>query len=209
MTMSRLLFLAFVLAAAPSFAQDATLSKVSGPVFVRAQGAAKDVPAKGGEELIYGDAVKTGPGGVAHVLLGNRGAILLRENSFFVLSGNTRNTVLKFSVGEFLIGLRQKLEGGQTFKVQTPASVAAVRGTLFWGKSDEKKTSSWSGFGHTIAVSAGGKTVIVHPGEATTVVFGEAPAPVAPNKIPLSYTDLFRIDGSLQNLESLIDLPKP
>ena len=206
--MSRFLALAFVLAAGPSFAQDATLSKVQGPVFIRAEGASADLPAQGGEELLYGDAVKTGPGGSAHLLIGERGAVLVRENSSFKLEGNSRNTTLRFAFGEFLIGLRRQLTGGETFKVRTPSAVAAVRGTLFWGKTDEKKTSTYAGFGHTIAVSAKGKTVLVHAGETTTVPFGEAPAAVKPHEIPLSYTDNFRIGGSLQDLESLVDMPK-
>lgn len=207
--MNRSLLLVFAaLAAAPSFAQDATLAKVSGPVFVRPSGAEKDIRAKGGEELLYGDAVRTGPGGVAHLLLGDRGAVLVRENSAFLLQGNARDTTLRFTVGEFLIGLRRRLEGGQTFKVKTPGSVAAVRGTLFWGKSDEKKTSTYAGFGHTIAVTAKGKTVLVHAGETTTVPFGEAPSEIEPSAIPVSYTKNFAIDGSLQDLESLVDLPK-
>jgi FecR-like protein len=206
--MNRFLMLALLLVSLPSFAQDATLTKIAGPVFVRAEGAAKDIAAKGGEELLYGDAVRTGKGGSAHLLIGERGAVLVRENSAFKLEGNTQNTTLRFAFGEFLIGLRRKLEGGETFKVRTPSAVAAVRGTLFWGKSDAKKTSTYAGFGHTIAVTAKGKTVLVHAGEATTIPFGEAPAEVAPSKIPLSYTDNFRIEGSLQGLESLVDLPK-
>ena len=207
--MSRFLALAFVLAAVPSFAQDATLTKVQGPVFIRAEGAAADFPAKGGEELLYGDAVRTGPGGLAHLLIGKRGAVLVRENSAFKLEGNTLNTTLRFAFGEFLIGLRRKLEKGETFRVRTPSAVAAVRGTLFWGKTDGNKTSTYAGFGHTIAVTAKGKTVLVHAGETTTIPFGEAPAAVTPHRIPIAYTDNFRIDGSLQNLESLVALPKP
>ncbi len=152
--------------------------------------------------------MRTGPGGSVHVLIGERGAVLLRENSAFLLQGNTRNTTLRFTFGEFLIGLRRKLEAGESFKVRTPSAVAAVRGTLFWGKTDEKKTSTYAGFGHTIAVTAKGRTVLVHAGETTTIALGEAPAEVKPSAIPLSYTDNFRIDGSLQDLESLVDLPK-
>jgi hypothetical protein len=206
--MSRYLALAFVLAAAASFAQDAVLAKISGPVFVRADGAAKDIVAKGGEELLYGDAVRTGPGGSAHLLIGKRGAVLVRENSAFKLEGNPHDTTLRFAFGEFLIGLRRKLIDGETFKVRTPAAVAAVRGTLFWGKTDEKKTSTYAGFGHTIAVTAKGKTVLVHAGETTSIHFGEAPADVAPNPIPLSYTNNFSIDGSLEGLEDLVGMPK-
>lgn len=199
----------FLAAAAPSFAQDATLAKIQGDVFVRAEGSKTFVPARGGEGLIYGDAVKTGPGAAAHLLLGERGAVLVRENSLFTLEGDPRATSLRFTFGEFLIGLRKRLGPGESFKVRTPASVAAVRGTLFWGKTDDKKTSTYAGFGHVIAVTAKGKTVLVHAGETTTVPFGQAPATVTPHQIPLAYTDHFRVDGSLQGLESLADMPKP
>ena len=195
-------------AAAPSFAADATLAKILGPVFYRAAGTDRFAPARGGEELLYGDAVKTGSGAIAHVLIGERGAVLVRENSEFVLQGNPQNTTLRFSFGEFLVGLRRKLERGESFRVRTPSAVAAVRGTLFWGKTDAKKTTTYAGFGHAISVTAKGKTVLVQAGETTTIPFGAPPAEVKPSLIPVSYTDNFRIGDSLQDLESLVDLPQ-
>jgi hypothetical protein len=206
--MVRMLALAFALGAVPSHAADAVLTKISGPVFIRAEGSKKDLPAKGGEELLYGDSIRTGSGGAAHVLIGERGAVLVREHSFFTLQGEPQKTTLNFAFGEFLIGLRKKLEKGESFRVRTPAAVASVRGTLFWGKTDKKKTSTYAGFGHTIAVTAHGKTVLVQAGEKTTIPYGEAPAEAQPSGIPVSYTDNFRIGGSLQDLESLVDLPK-
>jgi hypothetical protein len=206
--MNKIWTLALVLAAAPAFAADAVLVKVSGRVFIRPEGAPKDLPAKGGEELLYGDAVRTAPGAVAQVDIVGRGAVLVREESAFIIQGDPQKTTLSFKFGEFLIGLRKKLEPGQSFRVRTPASVAAVRGTLFWGKSDEKKTTTYAGFGHEIEVTAKGKTVLVRAGETTSIPFGEAPAEVKPSLIPLTYVDNFRVNGSLQGLEELVDLPK-
>ena len=206
--MNRFIALILMLAAAPSFAADAVLAKLSGTVYIRAQGAPQDIVAKGGEEMIYGDALRTGPGATAQIVIVGRGAVLVRENSAFVLQGDPHNTVLNFRFGEFLIGLRKKLENGEAFRVRTPGAVAAVRGTLFWGKSDAQKNTTYAGFGHTIAVTAKGKTVLVHAGETTSVPFGEAPAAVKPSAIPLTYVDVFRVDGSLQGLEELVDLPK-
>ena len=206
--MSRFLALAFLLAAAPSFAQDATLAKISGPVFYQTAGSGEFVPAQGGEELIFGDSIKTGEGGVAHVLLAKRGAVLIRGNSRFTLEGTEPRTVLNFDFGEFLIGLRRKLKASESFRVRTPAAVAAVRGTLFWGKSDETKTSTYAGFGHRVAVTAKGKTVQLDAGRTLTVAFGEAPSETKPSTVPVSYTSNFAIDGSLQDLESLVDMPK-
>lgn len=190
-------------------AADAVLVKAKGDVFIRAGGSEKYLRAKGGEELLYGDRVRTGAGAVAQVELPGRGAVLVREDSSFTLEGDPENTMLNFRVGEFLIGLKKSLTQGQTFKVRTPAAVAAVRGTLFWGKSDEAKNTTYAGFGHTIEVTAKGKTVVVAAGQTTTVAFGEPPAPAKPHDIPVAYTDNFKVGGSLLDLETLVDLPKP
>jgi hypothetical protein len=206
--MKLLIAAAVFLAAAPAFAADATLVKISGPVFYRAAGAAKFAPARGGEEMIAGDSVKTGAGGIAHVALGSRGAVLIRENSLFTLEGTPRRAWLDFARGEFLVGLRRTLARGESFRVSTPAAVAAVRGTLFWGKSDEKKTTTFAGFGHRVSVTAQGKTVTLDAGQTVTVAFGEAPSQPKPHDIPVSYTKNFAIDGSLQDLETLVDMPK-
>lgn len=205
-------FLAALVLAVPAASEDgrgdATLDKISGAVTIIAGGAKTGVRAKGGEALLYGDAVRTGPGAVAQVVLKERGAVLIHENSYFTLAGNSRRTTLDFSRGEFLIGLRKKLEKGMSFKVRTPSAVAAVRGTLFWGKSDKEKTTTYAGFGHRIEVTAKGKTVAVEAGQTLTVPFGGPPSEATAHDIPLSYTERFHVDGSLQGLEALVDLPK-
>ena len=193
----------------PAAAQegDATLAMVAGHVTFGG-GSATRYKAKGGEPLLYGDSVRTGPGAVAQVLLKDRGAVLIHENTFFVLSGSPRRTLLDFARGEFLIGLKKKLDKGMSFKVRTPAAVAAVRGTLFWGKTDKDKTTTYAGFGHRIEVTAKGKTVAVEAGQTLTVPFGQPPSDASSHDIPLSYMERFHVNGSLQGLEALADLPK-
>jgi len=191
-------------------AQDATLAKVSGPVSFLAEGGTRFVKAKGGEQLIYGDTIRVGKGGVAQVTLGDRGAVLLREETLLTLKGTPRRTELAVKFGEFLIGLSRKLERTQSFKVRTPAAVAAVRGTLFWGKSDKAdKTSTYAGLGHVIAVTAKGKTVVVAAGLTTTVAFGAEPTEPKPHDIPMSYWSNFAVDGGLQGLDALVEPVKP
>ncbi len=204
--------LAAVLLASPAAAQegqgDATLDKISGAVSIVAAGSKTGVRAKGGETLIYGDAVRTGPGAVAQVVLKDRGAVLIHENTYFTLAGTPRRTTLDFARGEFLIGLKKKLERGMSFKVRTPSAVAAVRGTLFWGKTDKDKTTTYAGFGHRIEVTAMGKTVPVEAGQTVTIPFGQPPSEAKPHAIPLSYTERFHVNGGLQGLEALVALPK-
>lgn len=205
-------FFSLLLAAsfsAPALAADAALAKLSGPVSIRPEGAKRFSKAKGGEELIFGDSIRVGKGGVAHIVLPGRGAILLREETVMILQGSSRRTSLSFAFGEFLIGLRQKLEKGHSFKIRTPAAVAAVRGTLFWGKSDKAdKSTTYAGFGHTVAVTAAGKTVVLEPGKTVAVAFGQAPAEPAPSEVSLDYAKNFALDGSLQDVETLAEADK-
>lgn len=199
-----LVVLAVTLAASAS-AQDATIVKMSGPVSILAGGAVKYTPARNGTVLIYGDTVRVGKGGVAQLILKERGAVLLREETVMTLQGNDKNTRLSFRFGEFLIGLSKKLAPNQTFKIRTAAAVAAVRGTLFWGKSDKAdKSSTYAGFGHTVAVTAKGKTVLVTPGKTVKVAYGEAPAEPAASTVTIDYAKNFALDGDLQGLEKLV-----
>lgn len=198
-----------VLLPAAALAQDGVLVKVSGPVSVLAGGARRFVAAKGGEELIFGDTVKVGNGGVAHLTLREGGTVLLREESFMTLQGSRQKTMLRFRFGEFLIGLKKRLGPGQSFKVRTPAAVAAVRGTLFWGKADKAdQSTTYAGFGHTVAVTAKDRTVLVTPGRTITVSFGEAPKDPVASAVGLDYVMNFTIDGSLQGLADLAETDK-
>lgn len=195
--------------AAPTFAQDATLARISGPVSVLAEGGTRFVKAKGGEQLLFGDTVRVGKGGIAHLTLRDRGAVLLREESHLTLQGSPRRTTLAVKYGEFLIGLKKTLEAGQTFKVRTPAAVAAVRGTLFWGKSDKAdQSTAYAGFGHVVAVTAQGKTVLVEPGKTVTVAFGQAPADAVPSTVGLEYANHFAVEEDLQGLGDLAETDK-
>lgn len=195
--------------AAPAFAQDATLAKISGPVSVLAEGGRRFVAAKGGEQLLFGDTIRVGKGGIAHLILADRGAVLLREESLLTLQGSPRRAVMAVAFGEFLIGLTRKLEPGQSFKVRTPAAVAAVRGTLFWGRSDKAdQSATYAGFGHVVAVRAQGKTVLVEPGRTVTVAFGSAPSDPAPSSVGLAYANNFAIDESIEGLGDLAEVDK-
>jgi len=197
------------LLAAPAFAQDATLTRISGPVFILPEGRVGYLEAKGGEELLFGDAIRVRKGGTAHVTMKDGGAVLLREETLMTLLGTTRRKILAVKFGEFLVGLKRRLKAGESFKVRTPAAVAAVRGTLFWGKSDRAdQSSAYAGFGHAVAVRAQGKTVVVDPGMTVTVAFGAAPADPIESAVGLDYTKNFMIGGSLQGVEALAETDK-
>jgi|CXWL01.1.fsa_nt_gi hypothetical protein len=191
-------------------AQDATLVKIKGRVSRRVAGSKTFVAVKGGEGLVFGDAIHVAKGGVAHLTLSDdRGAVLLRDETLMTLKGAAGKTELSVAYGEFIVGLRKKLAKGESFKVRSPAAVAAVRGTLFWGKSDKAdKGAAYVSFGHVISVRAQGKTVLVEPGQTVTVAYGQAPTEAAPSSIGLDYAQNFAIGGSLQGVDALAETEK-
>lgn len=204
------LLLALSLLAPAASAADAVIAKLKGKVEVMADGDDDWVRAKEGGLLLYGDSVRVPKGGLAHITLGAEKAVLLRERTVFRLGGTAEETELDFQFGEFLIGLKKRLTGRQRFVVRTPAAVAAVRGTLFWGLSDRKdKSTTYAGFGGKVSVQAEGKTVEVTPGKTVVVKMGEPPADPAPSAVTLEYAGKFMVDGSLQGLEALAREKEP
>lgn len=209
MRIPALLTLLCLLAPAAS-AADAVLAKLKGKVEVMAEGTDDWVRAKEGGHLLYGDSVRVPKGGLAHITLGADKAVLVRERSVFRLGGTAEATELEFDFGEFLIGLRKKLTAKQRFSVRTPAAVAAVRGTLFWGLSDRKdRSTTYAGFGGKVSVEAEGKTVEVTPGKTVVVKKGEPPSDPAPSTVTLEYAGKFMADGTLQGLEALAREKEP
>lgn len=208
--MKRLVFAALVAGLVVSAsAQDAVLSKVSGPVSYLPGGTRRFLKARGGEELLFGDAIRVREGGAAHVVFGDRAALLLRGETLLSLGGTPARTALTVDYGEFLIGLFGRLGKGRSFKVNTPAAVAAVRGTLFWGKADKAdKSTTYAGFGHRIEVTAQGKSVAVEPGTTVVVPLDAPPGEPAPSAVGLGYIERFRVDGSLEGVDALAEPEK-
>lgn len=186
-----------------SFAQDARIQALFGEVEVRGAGGKKFVPAKAGSGLLFGDSVETGAGAVAHIVLASGPIVLIREKSSMTIQGDPRRTTLSFSIGEFLIGIKQRLAAKSSFRVRTPSAVCSVRGTLFWGKTDEKKTTTYAGFENEVTVTARGRSVTLKAGQTLSVPYGKPPDEPKPHSIPAEYMKNFAVEGSLQGIDEL------
>lgn len=204
------ILLAVLVLGLPSSASSsgAILKEVRGKVLVRAQGEKKFERASAGAPLLFGDEIKSLRSSSAHVVFSNGDVVLIKQNTQFILKGDEKKTFLSFSFGEFLIGLKRKLGDGESFQVKTPAAVAAVRGTLFWGLSDDKSATTYASFGNFISITAAEKTILLEPGEIVKIPFGLPPEESKPSGVALTFLDTFGINGSIQGLEALVDLPK-
>lgn len=192
--------------AVATYADYAVLRSISGPVTIRPLGHQDFKPAQPGASLIAGDAVKTGPGGVAHLQLQGGVTLLVTGDSSLVLGGEAEDPTVEFGVGEWLMGLRRRLGKGRRVRVSTPHAVAAVRGTLFWGKTDSKETLL-AGLQDKVELTAQGKTVVVGPDQLARVPAGAAPEPPKPHQVPAPFLDRFRVAGGLGDIEKLLRKP--
>jgi len=201
-----LLFCLFITSLATSFGYDGKLIQLKGSVKILKHKSFKIAVATQGMELNSGDVIKTEKGSLVHLEMPGGRIALIKENSRFkILSDAKKKHVnLEFDHGEFLIGVKRKLKKEESFTVRSPSAVVGVRGTLFWGLSDEKMTSTYACFESQITVLAGGIMLALNPGEKVVIPYGEQPGTVNPANVPLTYLDTFKINDSLQNLEDLL-----
>jgi hypothetical protein len=128
-------FLVILFLSAPlAWAKTALLSQVKGEVEILTANTTAWVPAQEGMELKNGDEVRTGSKSSVRVMIESSEVTLeqktkFRFNSHEVQNDKT-NTSLELMLGRLKANV-QKLNAGSEFKITTPTSVAAVRGTLF------------------------------------------------------------------------------
>lgn len=91
----------------------------------------KDKNIKTGDSINEKDLVKTGPASFAVIQLGDEAVLRIQEKSeFSIESVATDAKVMKLNQGQ-LISKVQKLNKADSFRIKTPTTVAAVRGTEF------------------------------------------------------------------------------
>lgn len=110
----------------------ATVLKASGAVFVRPSGEAEyNVTAETGMGLHAGDAIMTGEDGfVAVIFTKDRSLVKIRKDSEVTIREEYSVRTVKISQGRLLASVTPGVKGA--FRVETPTSVASVKGTQFW-----------------------------------------------------------------------------
>ncbi len=104
----------------------------------------------------------------------------LRVRTLTVMADGGRVTALAIDRGQARLQVRRFTHPSSNLEVETPAGVAAVRGTIFGvSVNDVGKTGVATLVGQVDA-SAQGETVTVNPGFATVIVPGEPPTEPRP-----------------------------
>lgn len=125
------LFTMFIVSA-PAQTDFATVLKASGSVYVKPSGEDEfSAAAKMGMGLNIGDAIMTSEDGFVAVLFNKDKSLLkIRKNSEVSMREEFSIRTVKISGGRVLAQVTPGIKG--SFRIETPTSVASVKGTKFW-----------------------------------------------------------------------------
>jgi len=173
---------------APLLAANAIVMKVSGDAqYMRgaAEGASVVsgwVAITKGLYLTENDVIKTGANGEVSLILDTGSQMDIGASSNLKIAKLTdTDTLLDLTMGE-LINKVKELKGKESFKVKTPASVCAVRGTLFRVAVDDTgktKVSVFAGVVSAREISGIGEEIYIRKNQYLEVLPGVAPGAAA------------------------------
>ncbi|MDD5230101.1 MAG: FecR family protein [Candidatus Marinimicrobia bacterium] len=112
--------------------QSATVLKVSGDASLRPQGASDFTdPVEVSMGINTGDAIKTGANGfVALIFMSDKTQLKIRKDSEIEIRDEQNLRTAKISQGKILAEITPGVK--TSYRIETPTSVASVKGTKFW-----------------------------------------------------------------------------
>ena len=154
----------------------ATLEAMSGGVEVRPAGSETWLPASPAQRLELGDRIRTGPLSTARLVFFDDSTTDLEAETEITIAqmmsrrdGHGKVITLYQRLGRSHNYVQRLPDSASRFEIETPATVAVVRGTEFSiavEANGATQVAVWKGF---VEVTAREKTVQVQPGEMTSV----------------------------------------
>ncbi|MBH31598.1 MAG: hypothetical protein CMG71_06370 [Candidatus Marinimicrobia bacterium] len=162
------LFLCLNLTALTAQETIARVTKMRGEVKIKGLTSASFLPAKPGAAISSGDILNVGAESFCMVIyLDDKSVLKIREDTQFQFmdTENTRTVDIEF--GKILSDVKQ--EKKKDFRVETPVSVASVKGTQFWSVINRMGFDKFYGLEGVLDVfnSVSGQSVTLGPGEMT------------------------------------------
>ena len=173
----------------------ATVLKSTGSVYVRPSGESEfNVTAEMGMGLHVGDAIMTADDGfVAVIFTSDKSLVKIRKNSEVSIKEEYSVKTVKVNEGRVLASVTPGVKG--SFRVETPTSVASVKGTKFWTVTSSEFGDRFYGVEGNVSVMnlvtgiesnmAAGQMVISTPqGQIINMPVDESDIPVDPDEQP-------------------------
>lgn len=193
----------------------ASVSDVSGPVYVMTRTASQFSPLGDRERVVAGTVVKTGPGGTvtlnwvdgSRVRLGPETVVRVRKCT---LNTTTRATTSLFDlhVGRIWVRVLSALEGRTKFEVRTPTATAGVRGTVFSVAVDPRGVTEVEVYEGTVHVAGRAGEASVGAGQEARAA-ADGPPAVIPQKAPTESDELVGILGPRLDLDQAPEIVLP
>lgn len=166
----------------------AVILKSQGSVSVMRESDGREIAVTKGTRLNSGNLLRTGEESLAALVFTDDKSLLkIRSNSKVVIKGTRENnSILKTIAMEFGQLWAKVTKSNNTFQIQTPSGVAAVKGTVFYCLTDRSgKTLVICMEGLMEIFSDWGKT-LVQPGQTGVLEQGQEPfsRPSDPAEIP-------------------------
>jgi hypothetical protein len=106
-------------------------------------------PAQIDQEIINGSIIETGKNSLCEIIFNEKNAIRLKENSNIIFDF----TKIEMSSGS-MIGVFKKLsKSDKSFSIKTPHNLAAIRGTSFFVKIENKNSTYFCDCNGVITIS--------------------------------------------------------
>lgn len=185
--LSGILFLSFFIVHLYAEENIATVTKARGKVQLKRMGETSFSDLSAGFSLQSGDVINVGePGFCMVIFLDDKSILKIRESTQFqfVESENTRTLNIEF--GKLLSDVKKERQ--KDFRIETPVSVASVKGTQFWSVVNKMGFDKFYGLEGQVEIfnTISGQFVTLGPGEMTlsTATGQIVTSPASPEEVP-------------------------
>ena len=165
----------------------ARVTKMRGDIRLKNLDKATFSPAKPGAPIISGDVINVGKESFCMIIfLDDKSVLKIREDTQFqfIDTENTRTLAIEF--GKILSDVKKDKK--KDFRVETPVSVASVKGTQFWSVINRMGFDKFYGLEGMVDVfnAVSGQSVALGPGEMTlsTATGQVLTSPADPEEMP-------------------------
>ena len=165
----------------------ARVTKMRGDIRLKNLNKATFSPAKPGAPIISGDVINVGKESFCMVIfLDDKSVLKIREDTQFQFIDTENTRTLDIEFGKILSDVKKDKK--KNFRVETPVSVASVKGTQFWSVINRMGFDKFYGLEGMVDVfnAVSGQSVDLGPGEMTlsTATGQVLTSPADPEEVP-------------------------
>ena len=165
----------------------ARVTKMRGDIRLKNLNKATFSPAKPGAPIISGDVINVGKESFCMVIfLDDKSVLKIREDTQFQFIDTENTRTLEIEFGKILSDVKKDKK--KNFRVETPVSVASVKGTQFWSVINRMGFDKFYGLEGMVDVfnAVSGQSVALGPGEMTlsTATGQVLTSPADPEEVP-------------------------